>query len=123
MAFPGAGSFPGATTYPGVYKVRGILHTPIVQRRMPIAPPLAALINFSVAVLRIGGQWVETEYPTEEQINAADLYFPGGHENPVDDATATILTNAGYTVEWVVDTSWVPAAQIGNAIVGLSTVS
>lgn len=95
-----------------------VFRTPYVQRRMPISPPLAALINFSVAVLRIGGQWIETEYPTEEQLNAADLYFPGGHENPVDQATADVLTAAGYTVSRVVD-----ARSVGGAIVGFSTVS
>lgn len=97
-----------------------VFRTPYVQRRMPIAPPLTALINFSVAVLRIGGQWVETEYPTEEQINAADLYFPGGHENPVNQATANILTAAGYVVDNVVDPT---AAHVGLAFVGISTVS
>lgn len=93
VALSSSGSLTFSTPPP-----RLIFRTPYVQRRMPISPPLSALINFSVAVLRIGGQWVETEYPTEEQINAADLYFPGGHENPVDPATAAILTAAGYQV-------------------------
>lgn len=76
--------------------VKVIFRPPVYQRRMPIMPGLAALINYSVALLRINGQWVETEFPSEQQINAADLYFPGGYENEIDMATAALLTNAGY---------------------------
>lgn len=109
MPFPGSTTFPGAHTFPGangggsvspppsVYV--GVFRTPIYQRRYPVIPPVTALINFSKAVLRIGGQWVETEWPTEEQINASDFYFPGGYEIPVDQATADVLTAAGYSVE------------------------
>lgn len=121
LAFTGAGglTLTGVATLTTPHTV-GIFHTPYVQRRMPVFPPLYALINFSLAVLRINGQWVEVEYPTEEQINAADLYFPGGHENPVDQGTAAILTAAGYTVDpIVVDIT----ARVGAAIVGVSTVS
>lgn len=112
MAYPGATTFPGATTYPGaiagggattppvsptVYV--GVFRTPIYQRRYPVIAPVTALINYSKAVLRIAGQWVETEWPTEDQINASDFYFPGGYEIPVDQATADVLTAAGYSVE------------------------
>lgn len=100
---------------------RLIFRTPYVQRRMPISPPLTALINFSVAVLRINGQWVETEYPSEDQINSADLYFVGGYENPVDDATAQTLIAAGYIV-----TNRPPPADnnsVGTALVDTATVA
>lgn len=78
--------------------VRYVFSPPYVQRYVPVIPPVNALMNFGLAVLRIDGQWVETEYPTEQQLDAADLYFPGGHDNPVDIPTATLLTAAGYTV-------------------------
>lgn len=71
----------------------------LAQRIVPLSGALAALMNYSRAVLRINGQWVETEFPTEEQIDAADLYFPGGYETVVDHTTATLLQAAGYTVD------------------------
>lgn len=110
----GATTFPGASTFPGVVAVDGgtppppppppsppggIFRAPIYQRLMPISPPLMARMNYSKAVLRIQGQWVETEWPSADQIDAADYYFPGGHEIPVDQATADVLTAAGYTVD------------------------
>lgn len=74
---------------------RGLL----AQRHMPVIPPLVALVNFSKAILRINGEWVEAEFPAAQQIEAADIYVPGGYETPVDDALADILTAAGYTVD------------------------
>lgn len=91
---------------------------PVRQRRMPIMPGLAALINYSPAVLRIGGEWIETEYPSEQQINAADYYFPGGYEIPVDDATAALLASAGY-----IPTSAVADSAADTAIVDVSLVA
>lgn len=107
MPYPGATAFPGAATFPGANSAGatpppapyGVFRAPIYQRRYPVIPPLTALINYSKAVLRIAGQWVETEWPTEEQIDASDYYFPGGHEIPVDQHTADALTAAGYSVE------------------------
>lgn len=60
-----------------------------------------AVIPYSKAVLRIAGQWVETEWPTEDQVNSADYYFPGGYDIQVDAATAAVLTAAGYTITGV----------------------
>lgn len=122
LPFTGAGTLAIAGTYAplgysgslalggsGALRISGrvagsyLFHTPYVQRRMPVLPPISALMNFSLAVLRINGQWVETEWPSEDQINAADLYFPGGHENVVDAATAFTLMAAGYTVDPIAD--------------------
>lgn len=72
--------------------------TPFYVRRVPIDPPLYAELKFGAAVLRIGGSWVETEFPTEDQIDAADIYLPGGYTHTVDDVTAAALTAAGYEV-------------------------
>lgn len=80
----------------GYHKVcRGVL----AQRHVPVIPPVVALINYSKAILRINGEWVEAEYPAAQQIEAADIYVPGGYETPVDDALAAILIAAGYTVD------------------------
>lgn len=102
MAFyPGATTYPGSTTYPGnnSFVPVGVFRGVLCQRWVPIAPPVAALMNYSKAVLRIAGQWVEAEFPAEQQIDAADLYFPGGYETEVDQSTKDLLTAAGYTVD------------------------
>jgi len=111
MAYPGSTTFPGASLYPGVNTSGGggtpvtptvyvgVFRSPIYQRRYPVIAPVTALINYSKAVLRIAGEWVETEWPTQEQVDASDYYFPGGYEIPVDQATADVLTAAGYSVE------------------------
>lgn len=98
-----------------------IFRAPMYQRRYPLMPPLTVLLNYSVALLRIQGQWVETEFPTEEQINAADYYFPGGYDIPVDDATAAVLTAAGYAVDTGAATAF--SSAVGAAIVGSSAVA
>lgn len=71
---------------------------PVVQRRVPIdgMGSLAPLMNFGLAVFRIDGQWYESEFPPPAAFEEADLFFPGGHINPVDDDTAAILIAAGY---------------------------
>lgn len=96
VALVGGGTL---TASGGVDFPRMVFRTPYLQRRVPVIAPVVALMNFSVAVLRIQGQWVETEWPSEEQIKAADYYFPGGYEIPVDPATAAVLIAAGYTVD------------------------
>lgn len=98
--FPSGSLFPADTLFPtGSGAFRLIFRPPIVQRRMPVMPGLAALINYSPALLRINGQWVQTEFPSEGQVTAADYYFPGGYELTIDAATAAVLTAAGYSVD------------------------
>lgn len=53
---------------------------------------------YGLTVLRINGVWVETEWPTEQQLEAADLWFPGGTICTVDGDTADALAAAGYEV-------------------------
>lgn len=95
-----------------------VFRPPVMQRRMPIMAGLAALINYSPALLLINGQWVQTEFPSEQQINAASLYFPGGYEHDVDDATAVLLMAAGYSINAPIKTR--APAEAGTAIVGVS---
>lgn len=75
---------------------------PNAQRLMPISPPLVALMNFGLAVLRISGEWTETDYPSAEQIDAADIYLEGGRLHVVDQTTADALVIAGYDVTPIV---------------------
>lgn len=99
--YPGASLFPGANVFPGSGTTGGpfLFLGKQFQRRMPIMAGLAALINFSASVLRIDGQWVDAEFPSEQQLAAADLYFPGGYQNIIYDVdVADALIAAGYDV-------------------------
>lgn len=71
---------------------------PYTQRRVPLDgdSALTALMNFGLAVYRIGGQWFEAEYPPPSAFVEADLFFEGGHVHVVDADTAAILNAAGY---------------------------
>lgn len=95
--------------------------TPVMQRYMPFLPALPVLMNYSPALLFIQGQWVQTEYPSAEQIAAATYYFPGGYELSLDHDTARALVVAGFTVD-----GWdevLPAdSQLGTAFVGTALV-
>lgn len=71
---------------------------PYTVRTFPMDGALRGQLQFGLAVLRIDGAWVETEFPTEQQVLGSDLYFPGGYVHTVDDATAAVLTAAGYEV-------------------------
>ena len=48
------------------------------------------------AVLIQGGVVSEVYAPTQFAVAAADKVFFGGYDNVVDDATAAVLTSAGY---------------------------
>lgn len=103
-----SGSGPGQRTYR--------FQTPVMQRRMPVMAGLAALINYSPALLRIDGQWVEAEFPSEQQIVRADIYLPGGYELVVDHDTASALVSGGFTVpEW-------DGPLLSNNLVGIARV-
>lgn len=94
-----------------------IFTTPVYQRRIPIMPGLAALMNYSVALLRIDGQWVEAEFPSESQINSADYYFPGGYELSVSLAEAAALAAGGYPVDGSAVAPVVDVATVDLAVV------
>lgn len=73
-------------------------NTPTTAQGFQIDGALYGGWRVGLSVMRIDGEWVETVYPTQEQLDAADLYFHGGHIHPVDDETAAVLTAAGYEV-------------------------
>lgn len=95
---------------------------PIAQRYMPFLPALPVLMNYSPALLLIQGQWVQTEYPSAEQIDAATYYFPGGYELSIDHDAARALVLGGFTVDgWdeVLPTdNTLGIALVGTAIIG-----
>lgn len=71
---------------------------PFVVRSHRIAGALFGALQYGLTVLRIGGEYVEAEFPSREQEDNADQMFLGGTINYVDDATASDLLAAGYTV-------------------------
>jgi hypothetical protein len=71
---------------------------PYVHRHYPIEGALVATYQFGLAVLRVDGQWIETEFPSERQVAEADYFYSGGSIHEVDADTAAVLTAAGYDV-------------------------
>lgn len=130
IVVPGINTFPGTSLFPSpdLWPSSGtwLFTPPSVQRYVPVLPPVMALMNFGLAVLRINGQWVETEYPSEQQVTAADRYYEGGHIHMVGPDEAAELAAAGYTVEVVAPPvappSESPTAIVGSAVVGSAQV-
>lgn len=52
-----------------------------------------------LTVLKIGGTYSNYTNPDSATIATATEVYLGGHTYVIDDATATALTNAGYTVD------------------------
>jgi hypothetical protein len=71
---------------------------PAAERLIRMEGALLLKAWHGLSVLRIAGEWVETELPTEQQVDAADLHFRGGCIYTIDDDTAAVLTAAGYEV-------------------------
>lgn len=51
-----------------------------------------------ISVYRIDGQWYEEQYPWQDDLDAADVYYLGGHEYPVTETEKDDLEAAGYEV-------------------------
>lgn len=52
--------------------------------------------NQGVSVLRYGDRIVEVRFPSQDELIDADQYWLGGSTYVVDDATASVLSAAGY---------------------------
>lgn len=63
-------------------------HTDRLVVRLGLPAGVTLLVN--------GGIVVESQYPTEEQLAAADAAYVGGHEYVITPSAAAILTTAGY---------------------------
>lgn len=53
-------------------------------------------IGRGITLIINGSTVTESRYPYQDDLEAADQYFLGGHEYTVDQATADILIAAGY---------------------------
>jgi hypothetical protein len=51
-----------------------------------------------VSVLKIDGEYYEIRFPTQDQMDTADIVYQGGHEYPVSAEEAQDLEDAGYEV-------------------------
>lgn len=49
-----------------------------------------------ISVLKVGAAYREVRYPSQEEIEAADITYMGGHAHTVDATEAAALTAAGY---------------------------
>ena len=54
-----------------------------------------------VTVIKNGSTYTETRYPYQEDLEAADAYYLGGHRYEVSAAEKVSLEAAGYTVQTV----------------------
>jgi hypothetical protein len=70
--------------------------TPPYAERQHSEEHLRFKSRYGISVLRIGGQWLQQENPSAEQITAADRYYPGGHVHTITDAEKSDLIAAGY---------------------------
>lgn len=50
-----------------------------------------------ITVLKTEDGYYETQDPSQEELDAAELYYLGGHEYVVSDEEAADLTAAGYS--------------------------
>jgi hypothetical protein len=51
-----------------------------------------------ITVYKIDNQWYEEQYPWQDDLDAASVYYLGGHEHYVTLAEKTDLEDAGYEV-------------------------
>lgn len=55
-------------------------------------------LKHGVTVYKVGASWYEEEYPSQDDLDASDVFYLGGHEYPVTLAEKTALEAAGYSV-------------------------
>lgn len=51
-----------------------------------------------ISVLKIGNEFVELRYPSQDELAMASVYYMGGHIHTVSDSDAADLIAAGYEV-------------------------
>lgn len=59
------------------------------------------VIKKGVTVYKIGNAYYENQYPSQDELDEAELVYLGGHEYYVTPGEKTDLESAGYTVSTV----------------------
>lgn len=54
-----------------------------------------------ITVLKVDGEYIETRYPSSEEVALAQVAYIGGYRYQVSDGEKAALEAAGYTVETV----------------------
>lgn len=74
-----------------------------LERRGGTHPLFARMsIVRGVSLLKTDGLYEQVQYPTAEQVDAADITYLGGHVYSIDSAEAADLTSAGYG-DWITE--------------------
>lgn len=80
--------------------VRYIFTPPTVKRRLHPPPHDDFLrrlyVDRSLTVLKEDGFYRQVEDPTDEEVAAADIAYPGGRRYVVDESERDALVEAGY---------------------------
>ena len=50
------------------------------------------------SVFRIDGQWYEDRFPAQDDLDASDVFYLGGHEYYITESEKDDLEDAGYEV-------------------------
>jgi len=58
-------------------------------------------LKHGVTVYKVGSSWYEEEYPSQDDLDIADVVYLGGHEYTVTLAEKNDLEAAGYEVSTV----------------------
>ena len=74
--------------------------TPYIEEGVNTGHRLFDRMRFhkGISVLKIGDEFVELRYPSQDELALASVYYMGGHTHIISDADAADLIAAGYEV-------------------------
>jgi hypothetical protein len=74
--------------------------TPYIEEGVDTGHRLFNRMRFrkGLSVLKIGDEYIETRYPSQDELAMCSFYYMGGHVHNVSDVEAADLIAAGYEV-------------------------
>jgi hypothetical protein len=54
-----------------------------------------------ISILKIDGEYYQVQYPSSEEVEAAEIAYIGGYSYEVEEGEKIQLEEAGYTVETI----------------------
>lgn len=74
--------------------------TPYIEEGVQTGHRLFDRMRFrkGLTVLKLGSEYVELRFPSQDELAEANLYYLGGHVYTVSDSEAADLVSAGYEV-------------------------